>query len=102
MLINGHQAVINLTANTTAIEKSSVVKGTRDNYINRLVDFIIWLFDNNHRDLLTQKCSTELSRAHAIDQRLPAKKQKKRTNMRGEIKAWIKSLDQKDSSKSPI
>ena len=101
MLING-QAVINLTANTTAIEKSSVVKGTRDNYINRLIDFIIWLFDNNHRDLLTRKCSTELSRAHATDQRLPAKKQKKRTNMRGEIKAWIKSLDRKDSSKSPI
>ena len=47
-------AVRNLVASPSTIEKSSVVDSTREGYINRLVEIILWLY-SNHINVLTDE-----------------------------------------------
>jgi hypothetical protein len=99
---NNPNAVLDLLANTTAIEKSSVVKGTRENYVNKLILIIIWFFDER-KNLLTNSCINQLNIADATDKALPtAIKRKKRQNMRSKIRSLIRNLDRNNSETSPI
>jgi hypothetical protein len=97
----GASVIMNLAANTSAIEKSSVVKGTRANYLDKLTLFILWLFKNDELSsrILSDECLLKLHEAKRIDEtaRIPSQK-----HQRAAIKLLLKHLDRKDSTKSPI
>lgn len=96
-------APINLTANVKAIEKSSKVSGTRNHYEDRLIPFILWLFENDvlSSRILSDECIHKLHEAKRIDDATRRTAQSK-TNQRSAIKLLLKKLDRKDSTKSPI
>jgi len=98
----GH-VVMNLAANTTAIEKSSVVKGTRANYLDKLTLFILWIFKNEELSsrILSDECLRKLHEAKHIDDATGKTAQSKK-HQRAAIKLLLKTLDRKDSTKSPI
>lgn len=95
--------IINLAANTTAIEKSSVVKGTRGNYMDRLLLLILWLFENEElcSRILSDECLQKLHEAKCVDDATIRTAQSKK-HQRKAIKLLLKNLDRKDSTKSPI
>jgi hypothetical protein len=87
-------ATINLVASAHAVERNVVGNSTRTNYINRLVEFILWLHDN-HEDILSDECLNSLTSAKSSEK----KAQKKSRDI---IKKFLKNLDTKNCKKSPI
>ena len=63
---------INLVASAHAVERNVVGNSTRTNYINRLVEFILWLYDN-HKDILSDECHNSLTSAKASEKKLQKK-----------------------------
>ena len=99
----GADAIINLAANTVAIEKSSVVKGTRANYLDRLTLLILWLFKNEeYSRFLSDECLIKLNEAKQMDDAVTRGRRISQKFQRLAIKSMLKSLDRLDSSKSPI
>ncbi len=94
---------INLVADTRAIEKNSVVLGTRDGYYNRLVELTLWFYDKEHRDLLSSKCCTALE-MHTVSSaspglvRTPGSKRK----CRNALKKLFSQVKKDDPTSSPI
>jgi hypothetical protein len=86
---------INLVASSNAVEGNVVGSSTRTGYINRLVEFILWLYDS-HKDVLSDECSDSLTSAKASERKGTQKKS------RDCIKNFLKRLDTKDYKKSPI
>lgn len=92
------QVAINLVATADTVAKNNVGDGTREGYFNRLVELILWLHDH-HQDILTAECKTALGTAKATDVR---NRSKKHYAARECIKRFLRRLNSKDSSLSPI
>jgi hypothetical protein len=60
-MIVANEAVIDLVATATQVEKNNVGPSTRDSYKNRLTDLILWLYENNYAGILSTECRTRLA-----------------------------------------
>ena len=49
---NLEQEILDLTGGTEAIENSHINESTRDDYIGKLIMFMVWLFDNKPNKLV--------------------------------------------------
>ena len=97
--------VIDLIATTEAIEKGSVGIKTRDNYVHKLTDFILWLWTNRNDGtdrscILTQRCIDSLSDAQARDD--SSNTSRNNSNVKKAIKVMLKQLNRNNSYSSPI
>lgn len=98
-MIIAPEAVIDLVATATQVEKNNVGTSTRESYKNRLVDLILWLYDNNYASVLSTECRTRLAAAMALDRQ---HRSKTLANSRRCLKSLLEKLDRNDSSTSPI
>ena len=46
--MNNTEEAINLVATADVVEKKYVVAGTQSNYINKLIEIMLWLYNNNN------------------------------------------------------
>jgi len=60
-MIITQEAVIDLVATATQVEKNNVGTATRESYKNRLVDLILWLYNNNYTGVLSTGYRTRLA-----------------------------------------
>ena len=94
--MNEGQEVLNLVATSNAVEKNSVVVSTRENYENKLVQIILWLY-KNHQGVLSHTCKAAIERTSQTRNRSSRNKEQRRA-----LKAMLNKLSRKDSSTSPI
>jgi hypothetical protein len=98
-MIVANEAVIDLVATATQVEKNNVGPSTRDSYKNRLTDLILWLYENNYAGILSTECRTRLATAMALDRQ---RRSKTLANCRRCAKSLLEKLDRNDSNMSPI
>ena len=94
-----------ICAETAAVLKERVAESTRGGYDSRIVSFMIWLFDNDHRDLLQPCILRGMEVADAADKQKRTKRgrpSKKRDSLRQLCRDIIISIDPKQSHTLPI
>lgn len=102
---------VNLVASANVVEKSSVVQNTRYGYTNKLVELILWLFDNGHQGVLTDTCQRAIRDAAAKDMQQNNSTRRRRRGEAGSepaneqrkaVKALLLKVNRQDSTSSPI
>ena len=111
--------IVDLIAGTNVIEKSCVVKGTRTCYTSRIVELILWIYDNEeHRSVLSQNCLDRICVTEKLDNehdekirngQLRTKSGKKSRAQPGQhnrtrecLRNLVRGMDRRDPSKCPI
>jgi hypothetical protein len=70
-----------------------------EGYFNKIVELILWLYYNKYTHLLSNQCKSALEVAIAIDRSNNSQKQLSARNC---IKSFLKKLNSKDNTLSPI
>ena len=90
---------------TAAVMKERVTQSTRKGYDSRSVTFMIWLFDNDHRNLIQAAILTEMGRVDKEDKSRKTrkgKKCKKRDCLRQCCGDVLKGIDPNQSHTLPV
>lgn len=96
---NQRSAPVNLVASTDVVESNVHADSTIYSYNNKLIEIMLWMYDNNRRQYLSQDILGKLRRASDTDRQ---RRGILRLACRDVLKKSLDNLDRSDPSKSPI
>ena len=96
---NQQSAPVNLVANTDVVHNNIYASATIYSYNNRLIELMLWMYDNERTQYLSHDIQQKLRRASDTDRQ---RRSISRLACREVLKQSLHNLDRSDPSKSPI